>query len=143
MCLLHYQRTRRGSPLTAPLQRRSENPHPGATECQIMECGRPVAALGMCWGHYRRQLRGKSVYVLLGGTGKKVSALKFGPPCPPYRVRREARLQLDLRTLVTFEPNTGCHLWLGDVLPTGYGQIGHWRDPWAATRIAPSCTSRA
>jgi hypothetical protein len=121
----------------APLFRGTQHHRPPLAEkpegCTILDCGRPVAALGMCWGHYRRQLDGSPVYVYLRQRpgAKRVSVVSFGPPRPSYRVRRIERIKLDLAENVTWEPNTGCALWLGAFHnQSGYGLVGNGRDLW-------------
>lgn len=99
--------------------------------CGVMECGhKPIAAFGMCWAHYRRNLRGLPVHVIIGGTKRHRHAVKFGPARPPYCVLRIGAILRDLATLWTPEPTTGCWLWLGGTFPSGYGRIGNMRDPW-------------
>lgn len=148
LCHQHYQRIVRGLKITGPIraqhhrERPPEAAPPGALACSVLNCGRKVAAMGMCWGHYRRQLRGDPVYVDLHrpeGAGR-ASAIKIGPKKAPYRQQRLATIEWWLREgLVTPEPNTGCLLWLGNYNPvTGYPAIGHnadgrQKDPWGTT----------
>jgi hypothetical protein len=131
LCLFHYGRKHKGVPLGQPKQRhRKSTGDDPAIGCRVLGCGKKVAALGMCWGHYRRDLRGAPVNVHLA-PGAYGHAVKFGPPRPPYRVRRLAMFRLELQTNWTPCPMTGCWLWLGEHLPTGYGRIGRHDDPWS------------
>jgi hypothetical protein len=40
------------------------------------------------------------------------------------------RLAWEISENVSWEPTTGCALWLGEVYPSGYGRLGTSRDPW-------------
>lgn len=99
--------------------------------CTILGCGRSGVARGMCWSHYQRARRGSPVlvYVEGHGGGGRVDK-KFGPPCPPRKVRRMLRIKWEVETLWTPEPMTGCFLWLGDGYASGYGRVGSSTDPW-------------
>lgn len=113
-------------------RRRPEGaPAPGERACSVMDCGRKVAAMGMCWGHYARDRRGKPLHVRLAQGKKYAVAVREGPKNAPYRVRRRALFEWLLREgLVTPEPNTGCLLWLGSYNPvTGRPHLGNDRDP--------------
>jgi hypothetical protein len=102
--------------------------------CTIFDCGREVVAFGMCWAHYARQRRGQPVYVYLQKTDKRVSTVRFGPARPTRAQRavmRDEMYRWLLDNEVTWEPNTGCALWLGRIFPSGYGVLGYARrDPW-------------
>jgi hypothetical protein len=133
LCAFHYGRRIGGVALGQPKQCHRRPLDEKVAGCTILDCGRPVAAMGMCWGHYRRQIDKAPVYVYLrqkpGAT--RVSAVAFGPRKPSYRVLREARIRFDLAENVTWEPNTGCAIWLGAYNPvSGYGLVGNFRDPW-------------
>jgi hypothetical protein len=133
LCSFHYNRLVCGIALEQPKQRHRRPLDEKVDGCTILDCGRPVAAMGMCWGHYRRQIDGASVYVYLRqkAGASRVSVVPFGPPKPSSRVLREARIRLDLAENVTWEPNTGCAIWLGAYNPvSGYGLVGNTRDPW-------------
>ena len=105
-----------------------------SSKCAIAGCEADTyAALGMCWGHYRRHLRGAAVGVTLRKRpgASRASAVKEGPRKPTNREHRIAMFTWWLREgMVTPEPNTGCLLWTGPLLPTGYGSLGYHRDPW-------------
>lgn len=50
-----------------------------------------------------------------------------------YREKRETRLR-KFMDKVSIDPETGCMLWTGSMLPNGYGQVG-WRNRlWVAHR---------
>lgn len=103
------------------------------TRCAIPGCGMEVVVKGMCWGHYRRRLRGNPMDVVLAVKpgAKKATRLRYGPPRPSHADIRRRVFQLRLAgEMVTPEPNTGCWLWLGDVSEHGYGVLGTFRDPW-------------
>jgi hypothetical protein len=134
----------RGSKITGPIRVQEHRKRPGGAAapgenaCPILDCGRKVAAMGLCWGHYRRQLEGKPVYVTLAreGNAKRASAVRIGPRNGTHRQRRLALFEWWLREgLVTPEPNTGCLLWLGYYNPvTGYAILGAGAgtDPWGS-----------
>jgi hypothetical protein len=104
---------------------------PGAG-CYVLDCGRKVIAKGMCWNHYQRARRGNPVFVFLRSrTRTRVYEVEFGPPKPPYGVLRMARIARDLESNVTWEPTTGCALWLGEYNElVGRPVIGRQGDPW-------------
>jgi hypothetical protein len=92
-----------------------------------------IVVKGMCWGHYRRELRGMPMAVALATRDgkKKSSVVKYGCRRPTYREKRLALFEWEVREArVTPEPMSGCLLWLGDAFPTGYGALGNHRDPW-------------
>jgi hypothetical protein len=140
LCLGHYNRIQRGTKITGRIRSQEHRvaapgtPRPGESACTIMDCGRKVAAMGMCWGHYRRHLEGKPVFVTLATRdgAKRVSVVRAGPKNAPYRVRRLALFAWWLREgLVTPEPTTGCLLWCGEYNEVvGYGRVGTCLDPW-------------
>lgn len=99
--------------------------------CTILDCGRKGIARGFCWFHYARALRGRPVYVYAKRSGSYLVAAKFGPPRPHQSVLRMARVAWEIQTNWTPCPTTGCWLWLGDALPSGYGRLGRCSDPWS------------
>lgn len=99
--------------------------------CTILGCGRPGIARGLCWFHYARARRGLPVYVYAKRVGRRTLAALFGPPRPSYSFLRLNRIRSELRSNVTWEPNTGCWLWLGTYNAlTGRPSIGNCHDPW-------------
>lgn len=104
--------------------------------CIILDCGRPGIARGMCWNHYQRARRGGPVFVYLKngrGGSRTLTVARFGPARPSSSFLRMNRIAWEVRENVTWEPNTGCALWLGKYSTFkrgGYGWIGDQRDPW-------------
>jgi DNA-binding CsgD family transcriptional regulator len=106
--------------------------------CTILDCGRAGIARGMCWNHYQRARRGLPVYVFLKNTDKRNTAVMFGPEKKSRSFLRLNRLRWELGENVSWEPTTGCALWLGEVTPLKspsgkqleYGYLGGPHDPW-------------
>jgi hypothetical protein len=69
--------------------------------CDVPECGRDRLARGLCAGHYRQVHRGRALTPI---TRHESEGARFG-------------------AFVSPEPMSGCHLWTGTVISTGYGEF--------------------
>jgi hypothetical protein len=91
-----------------------------------------IVVKGMCWGHYRRELRGKPFVPLTRPAGRPhASAIRHTCRRPTRHEKRMALFEWWLREeRVSPEPTTGCLLWTGEGFATGYGALGNYSDPW-------------
>lgn len=101
-CTRHYEIWRRHGDAAHPVQRRTKR---SSDTCSIAQCDKPVEARGWCSAHWARWKRHGDP---LGGSAPRM-----------YNVDASTRFWAKVQTARPDE----CWLWLGAMMPHGYGHF--------------------
>lgn len=94
-----------------------------ATECSVIDCGRPIYGHGFCSAHYQRWR-------------------KHGDPRPDVPIRR-VDASLSERFWAKVNKGPGCWEWLGSKHPSGHGTIRVGAGPKYAHRVSLEMAGQA